>query len=90
MAASVRPRLRVRIEGFGEKLDVTFNEPLPQKSSIPKDKLFRVESVLLRQKVGRERRHWWWCNPGGFSCFIYLLGYSLEGAMPCVTPSLTI
>ena len=52
MAASVRPRRRVRIEGFGEMLDVTFKEPLPQISSIPKDKLFRIESVLLRRKVG--------------------------------------
>ena len=52
MVASVRLRLRVRTEGFGEKLDVTVYEPLQQKSSIPKDKLFRFESVLLRRKVG--------------------------------------
>ena len=41
------------IDDLGEVLDGTFYEPELQKVSVPIDKVYRVESVLQRRKVGR-------------------------------------
>ena len=43
------------IDDLGEMLDGTFYEPELQKVSVPADKMYRVESVLQRSKVGRRK-----------------------------------
>ena len=47
------PPLYWLITDLGEMLDGSFYDPELQKVSVPKNKLYRVESVLHRRKVGK-------------------------------------
>ena len=56
----------------GEVLHGTFYEPEQQRVSVPIDKLYRVESVLLRRKVGKrsEALVKWYGYPSKFNSWI--------------------
>ena len=60
------------IDDLGEVLDGTFYEPELQKVSVPADKVYRVESVLQRRKVGRrtEALEKWYGYPSKFNSWI--------------------
>ena len=60
------------IDDLGEVLDGTFYEPELQMVSFPTDKLYRVESVLQRRKVGRRTDALvkWYGYPTKFSSWI--------------------
>ena len=65
------PVYRLR-DDLGEVLDGTFYELELQKVSVPVDKLYRVESVLQRRKVGRrtEALVKWFGYPSKFNSWI--------------------
>ena len=60
------------IDDLGEVLDGTFYEPELQKVSVPIDKVYRVESVLQRRKVGirTEALVKWFGYPSKFNSWI--------------------
>ena len=60
------------IDDFGEVLDGTCYEPELQKVSVPFDKVYRVESVLHRRKVGRrtEALVKWYGYPSKFNSWV--------------------
>ena len=60
------------IDDLGEVLDGTFYEPELQKVLVPADKLYRVESVLQRRKVGRRTESLvkWYGYPFKFNSWI--------------------
>ena len=66
------PRVYLLVNDLGETLDGTFYEPVMQKVSVPKDKLYRVESVLQRRKVGKRREASvkWYGYPALFNSWI--------------------
>ena len=65
------PVYRLR-DDLGEVLDGTFYELELQKVSVPSDKVYRVESVLQRRKVGRrtEALVKWFGYPSKFNIWI--------------------
>ena len=60
------------VDDLGEVLDGTFYEPELQKVLVSKDKLYRVESVLQRRKVGKrtEALVKWYGYPTSFNSWI--------------------
>ena len=60
------------IDDLGEVLDGTFYEPELQKVSVPIDKVYRVESVLQRRKVGRRTEVLvkWYGYPSQFNSWV--------------------
>ena len=60
------------IDDLGEVLDGTFYEPELQKVSVPIDKVYRVESVLQRRKVGRRTEVLvkWYGYPSKFNSWV--------------------
>ncbi|RLJ22848.1 hypothetical protein DJ031_00135 [bacterium endosymbiont of Escarpia laminata] len=67
-------------DDLGEILDGTFYEPELQKVTVPADKLYRVESIVQRRKVGRRREVLvkWFGYPSKFNSWIdakALVGY---------------
>ena len=65
------PVYRLR-EDLGDALDGTFYEQELQKVSVPVDKVYRVESVLQRRKVGGRTEalvKWFGC-PSKFNSWI--------------------
>ena len=60
------------VDDLGEVLDGTFYEPELQKVLVSKDKLYRVESVLQRRKVGKrtEALVKWYGYPTSFNRWI--------------------
>ncbi|RLJ22609.1 hypothetical protein DJ031_00475 [bacterium endosymbiont of Escarpia laminata] len=59
-------------DDLGEILDGTFYEPELQKVTVPIDKLYRVESIVQRRKVGRRREVLvkWFGYPSKFNSWI--------------------
>ena len=59
-------------DDLGDVLDGTFYEPELQKVSVPVDKVYRVESVLQRRKVGirTEALVKWYDYPSKFNIWI--------------------
>ena len=60
------------IDDLGEVLDGTLYEPELQKVSVPANKVYRVESVLQRRKVGRRTAALmkWYGYPSKFNSWI--------------------
>ena len=60
------------VDDLGEVLDGTFYEPELQKVLVSKDKLYRVESVLQRRKMGKrtEALVKWYGYPTSFNSWI--------------------
>ena len=60
------------IDDLGEVLDGTFYEPELQKVSMPVNKVYRVESLLQRSKVGRrtEALVKWYGYPSKFKSWV--------------------
>ena len=60
------------IDDLDEVLDGTFYEPELQKVSVPVDKVYCVESVLERRKVGRrtEALVKWYGYPSKFNSWV--------------------
>ena len=59
-------------DGLGEMLDGSFYEPELPRVAVPKDKLYRVESVLQRRKVGKGTKALvkWLGHPAKFNSWI--------------------
>ena len=60
------------VDNLGEVLDGTFYEPELQKVLVSKDKLYRVESVLQRRKMGKrtEALVKWYGYPTSFNSWV--------------------
>ena len=60
------------IDDLGEVLDGTFYDPKLQKVSVPVDKMYHVESILQRRKVGRrtEALVKWYCYLSKFNSWV--------------------
>ena len=60
------------IDALGKVLDGTFYESELQKVSVPIDKVYRVESVLQRRKVGRRTEVMvkWYGYPSKFNSWV--------------------
>ena len=65
------PVYRLR-DDLGELLDGTFYELELQKVSVPVDRVYRVEAVLQRRKVGRRKEALvkWFGYPSKFNSWI--------------------